>query len=65
MIVYASDKTRQREVSHWPGEEEIVEAEDGHTHPRVSVDKTSDGECIIEAFISDLLETMMICMCHW
>jgi aspartate oxidase len=63
MIVYASDKTRQRGVSHWP-EEEIVEAEGGHTHPRVSVDKTSHGECIIEALTSDL-EHMMICMCHW
>jgi len=50
MIVYASDKTRERAISHWP-EEETVEFESGHTHPRVSVDKTSDGECIIEAFI--------------
>jgi hypothetical protein len=63
MIVYASNKTRERAVSHKPEEEETVEFESGHAHPRVSVDKTSDGECIIEAFILDLLEPM-ICTGH-
>jgi len=43
MIVYASDKTGEREVSHWP-EQETVESESGHTQPRVSLDKTSDDE---------------------
>ena len=46
MIVFASEKTREKGVCHWR-EEEAVESDCGHNHPRVNVDNSSDSEYII------------------
>ena len=64
MIVFALDKTRERGVCHWR-EDEAVDSERRHTTPRVSVDNSSDGECIIEALTKHIPESMMIFMAQW
>ena len=64
MIVFASDNTCERGVSHWRKEEEAVESESSHTLPpselRQSVRRSL---LLIEALTSDLPEPM-ICVGH-